>query len=484
MATYNPNTTNYGTNINPVTGQATPGVVFNAPDAQNPYGSYTQSQNGGQPGGSAPVSPFNPTNTGATMSSSTLANPQAPVQFPPTQPQQYGQAFVNSLGVPPQLAGAGAGVGAQEKSLTAAQRRIMQLSGALGGQAGEQARLEGELGVTGFQKNVTDLTNKLNQQKAAFDAQANQIAAQAGTQEGLIGSVARLRREEAVSVGITAAALEAAQGNLTQAKDTVDRALKVEFDPIRQELENTKLFLDLNYKNLDRADKLRADALQRQNQKDMLALNAFYDIKKSAISDAIKNNPGLAQQYASAKSLDDFANINASAFSAATNTSEKVQALKGTMDLLQSISDSSGLNTRVGPTGFARRFLGIADSFGAGQAFAGSVHQLVSQQTLNTLINLKQAGGTLGALSDGERRVLENAASKINDWEKKNKQGAGEGVWNISEKEFKKELGRIQELTRLAIERAGGSTTLTNQDYQEIQGLMQAPAQFNAASYY
>ena len=86
---------------------------------------------------------------------------------------------------------------------------------------------------------------------------------------------------------------------------------------------------------------------------------------------------------------------------------------------------------------------------------------------MDTLINLKRSGGTLGALSDQERIMLQNAATKIGSWEKKNKNGIGQGVWNVSQKEFKNELRNIKVLTEAALRRAGsdigGNTNQTSE---------------------
>lgn len=288
MAPYNPNANNYGTSTNPVTGQNTPGVTFNAPNAQNPYGSYSNT----------PV-----------INSGALATPPPVPQFPPQQPQATGQQFV--AGTPLNLAPVGGSVGAQEKSLSAAQNKLLADQQKLVGQGARQLELEQQQNIPGFNKQVTELSNKLTTQKAAFDAQANEISARAGTQEGLIGSTARLRREEAISVGTTSAALMAAQGNLEGAKAEVDRTLKFEFEPIKQEIENTKQFIEMNYQNLTRADKIKADALQRQNQRDLVALNAFYDVKKSAF-DNLLTKGGSQEQYdalAKAKTTSDVIKI-------------------------------------------------------------------------------------------------------------------------------------------------------------------------------
>ena len=116
------------------------------------------------------------------------------------------------------------------------------------------------------------------------------------------------------------------------------------------------------------------------------------------------------------------------------------------MDLVKKLLEHKGLNTRVGPAALGlptRRTGAVGDAFGQGQDFAATVQQLTNQDTLNKLLELKAAGGTLGAVSEKELDLLQKSASKINAWEVKNKNQIGKGEWNISEKLFKEELGNV-----------------------------------------
>jgi hypothetical protein len=140
----------------------------------------------------------------------------------------------------------------------------------------------------------------------------------------------------------------------------------------------------------------------------------------------------------------------------------------------------------VGPSFFGRageNFLGILNInklTGAQQEFVGGVHQLVSKETLDSLLNLKKAGGTLGALSDQERIMLQNSATKISDWEKKDKNGVGKGVWDISESAFKKELQTLKTLTQRAITGATASNGLINNLEQNLAANPQRVSEYNA----
>lgn len=158
--------------------------------------------------------------------------------------------------------------------------------------------------------------------------------------------------------------------------------------------------------------------------------------------------------------------------------------------LIGNLEKSSGLNSRVGPNPTARRKFDFTDRFGAGQNFAAGVQTLTSQETLNQLLNLKAKGGTLGALSEGERIELKQAATKIGGWEIRDEKGLGIGEWNVDEGSFRQELRRLKNLTYKAIANNIGydPNVVSTEDVQEIEGLYggdtSVTAPFNPANYY
>jgi len=97
------------------------------------------------------------------------------------------------------------------------------------------------------------------------------------------------------------------------------------------------------------------------------------------------------------------------------------------------------------------------DISGAGQNFAGTIHNLVGGLTIKELQDAKANGATFGALSEGELNLLAASATRINDWEIKDNNGKGTGYWNIDEASFKAELDFIKQKTQEAIIRSGGS---------------------------
>lgn len=119
------------------------------------------------------------------------------------------------------------------------------------------------------------------------------------------------------------------------------------------------------------------------------------------------------------------------------------------------------LQAAVGPS-LLKPFARAGFQGGGKGDFIAGVKLLTSGGTLQTLLDLKQAGGTLGALSDGERQMLEQAFSKISTWEVKD-----EGVvvgYNTTEANFKKELDRIKTLANKAITKAGENLISSEED--------------------
>lgn len=137
-------------------------------------------------------------------------------------------------------------------------------------------------------------------------------------------------------------------------------------------------------------------------------------------------------------------------------TTAGAQDLKDKAANIQSLIDDPALNSAVGPNPLARTSFTTAFT-GARQNWVGGIKQLTSKETLDTLTNLKAKGGTLGALSDQERVMLQNAATKIGEWEIKDK-GVATGFYNVDEASFKKELGTLKMLTERALANAGIST--------------------------
>jgi len=138
---------------------------------------------------------------------------------------------------------------------------------------------------------------------------------------------------------------------------------------------------------------------------------------------------------------------------AASTFDDKVKQIQG-------LKDDNYHDTAVGPNALARTSL---TSFitGGKQKFMGGVQQLTNQETMDALLKLKAAGGTLGALNESEGKMLRDAATKINNWAIRDESGNVTG-YNVDEASFKAELDRLKELAQKASDAAKGITTNQN----------------------
>lgn len=131
-------------------------------------------------------------------------------------------------------------------------------------------------------------------------------------------------------------------------------------------------------------------------------------------------------------------------------------ALQDKISAIDALVKSRGLRGVVGPNQAARIGLGDFNILtGVEGDFIAGINQLTNRETLDSLLALKKAGGTLGALSEGEGKLLANAATKINSWAIKDGNGNVTG-YKTSESSFKKELDTIKTLTQRALTEAGG----------------------------
>lgn len=122
------------------------------------------------------------------------------------------------------------------------------------------------------------------------------------------------------------------------------------------------------------------------------------------------------------------------------------------IDIIDRLINSKGLSGSVGPYKFNRIGVPILDK-AARQKFAADVNLLISQETIQTLLDLKSQGGTLGALSDQERIMLQNAASNIGTWMQRDDSGNPTGKFEIDEESFIGELNRLKKIAEAGLAR-------------------------------
>lgn len=181
------------------------------------------------------------------------------------------------------------------------------------------------------------------------------------------------------------------------------------------------------------------------------------------------------------------------------------EALEKKIILLDSVLDSNAIDSVVGPSFLARRptsvtgfvgrlaigglpaLQGVKDYFtGDADRLVGQVEQFISKEFLDNLINVKAQGATFGALQKSEQDALTAAATFIG--QRKIYTGKGEDRqvvgYDMSEKDFRKELKTIQDMTRKAYERATGKKFTTEEENLLNKYYQPTEATVDGASYF
>jgi len=160
-----------------------------------------------------------------------------------------------------------------------------------------------------------------------------------------------------------------------------------------------------------------------------------------------------------------------------------VSTLRNKMGNIEDLINDKGLDNAVGPNRTAR--FSLFEKFNAKRGnFIAGIEQLISQETLDTLVAAKAQGATFGALSQTELDILIAAASKIGTW-RVTKDGEKDGKvlgYKTTEEAFKKELQKIKDNSAGLIQSAGGSL-LTQEERDEILG-GQSTGEFSAESFF
>ena len=422
----------------------------------------------------------------------------------------------------------------------------IKLNDEAAGEQAYQAQQEQQYGIQELKNTQTDLTSQLR--AIQNEALAIPISLkQRGIEQGIaLPIIGRQTNEELSRNAIKAltvnSLLEASRGNLLVANDMVDRVVQAKYGSIKATIEANLKNLDLILKSpsYTNAERERAQAQKDiQEQKAKVVAKQEADTKEigTIVNTAIKygladpvvmrriseaNSPLEALQIAAPYLQDPQAKYELEqsrldnilkqkeisykdeqirteivergqigkptpseqkAINEALETAKTaVPILDDKIFLIDSLLTHSGLNSAVGPNAAAR--FAIADAFGAKQDFIAGVQQLVNKETIDTLINLKARGGTLGALSDQERILLQSAATRIGSWQVE-KNGKVDG-YAIDEASFKKELETIKRLATLAREKAtGGIVSLDEKSILDSMfNVTSTLSGFNPSSYF
>jgi murein DD-endopeptidase MepM/ murein hydrolase activator NlpD len=165
--------------------------------------------------------------------------------------------------------------------------------GLLGDKGQDVQNLNEQYGVNANKKTVTDLSGQilaLNNQKQIDKLNIGQTAGGL-TESSAAGFSDQIDRQNAIKALTLNTQLQAAQGNLSLAQDSVQQMIDAKYGGIQSRIDTLKQFLDLNKDDLTRADKKAYD-----NQQTLLAA------KQKDLDIAKKNDESIQNMVVNAAS--------------------------------------------------------------------------------------------------------------------------------------------------------------------------------------
>lgn len=232
-----------------------------------------------------------------------------------------------------------------------------------------------------------------------------------------------------------------AKGLISKYEGNLDTQVK------KQQLEQNKAEapLELALKK----SQLETDALQRANIKSQIAdRNKPASISTSVVDVGGKKLLINSQTGATIKEIGSG--------DSSTSKQALVQA-QGNINLVDDIKNKAKNPTSVGVGSSTAFRNALVNPFSSKKSdFIAGVNQLTGQLTVTNLQQAKAQGATFGALSEGELRLLEGSATKLNSWAIKDKNGNVTG-YNTSGKSFNAELDKIHNYAKLDYILKGGA---------------------------
>lgn len=236
-----------------------------------------------------------------TVSASVIGT--QPLRIPPVQTPALTAADGTLKGLASSLASAAeASTKIEDTSLS----DVQNLQNQLGGQTVDQQSAEANVGLPTLNKELSDLNALQSQQLGGYLNSYNKLnQGGTGTVGGVSAAETALQRSHAIDTLLTNSLIQAKQGNITAATDSVNKAIAAKYEPIKQRLETAKFILD-QVKSKASEDRKNAISAQlkiaeknEQNEKDSqtLIINA---LTQEAPSDLVKKAREIAQKGGSA----------------------------------------------------------------------------------------------------------------------------------------------------------------------------------------
>ena len=414
---------------------------------------------------SSGVNKYNP-NTGNLLLPGQSVQVKSLGNQPPTIPAGVGLGNVKATGLPNTtngtaasgLSGASAGYMAMP-ALSSAKSMGSQLTSAnnVANQNAQQGQQDYQSQVLGLINQMQNRPGELEQQYGiqqlsadALKAKANYDSVELGYRrqkeatmtDGAISAdqkqarIGEIERKEASQKADIAIDYNLKAGLLSNAKELMQKQIALELEPMKLKVDYYKDNRDRFDKILDKTEMRQYDFIQKQEERAYQAAQKAADRISSLQMKAIEN--GVSWDKAkNIRSVDDYAKL----IGGDSKTVEKVFGIEEKIKSIDGIiSNKAGIRGSVGPTRLQRG--GILTVVPRGKLNA-DIQQLISQTTLDNLINAKGKGATFGALSEGELKLLSASGSKLATWAITDKNGNITG-FKASEKQVKDELAKIK----------------------------------------
>lgn len=157
-------------------------------------------------------------------------------------------------------------VDSAEGSVDTSQSDLLNLSKQLEGRTAEQIALENQSNIPQLNKELLDLQSTAREQAIQYQTTPYSMGGQGrGIITGILrGQEAVKQRQLATDLMLTNSQIQAKQGNIQLAQNTIDRAIAMKYEPLLQQVETKKLIYEMNKDSLSRADKALLEAKDKQ----------------------------------------------------------------------------------------------------------------------------------------------------------------------------------------------------------------------------
>lgn len=291
-------------------------------------------------------------------------------------------------------------------------------------------QLAREYDIANKQSLMNEAKFKLDSFNEQYRVQQERIRTEGGRSlEQINSEVNAIERTRAFTAGTLAIEAAYRTGDFQGAKELMNQQVALELEPMKMKYQ---FFKDMYERTEDQKFQRAMKAEDRAYQAAQKAGDRLNDLKMEALKQGASWD-----DVNRIKSLADFANISKTPLKIAQKTFDIKEKISGIDEML---SNNAGIRGSAGPTILQRG--GILTVVPRGKLNA-DVQQLISQTTLDNLINAKAKGATFGALSEGELKLLSASGSKLATWAITDKNGNITG-FKASERQVRDELAKIK----------------------------------------